>query len=605
MSDSPVAVPSPAPRLRYWPGIVAVILLWASIKTPGLFDIDNFAQFMIMLFGSLAAILVFLVWWLFLSRARWSDRILGLVICAIIGFIACQLLHPSLGGPGAPNRGQSLQFTLSFNVFPWLITAWVGWLLVSSYLSMPIRRLGLLLVFIVAWTYPVLLRMDGLEGGFDPQISWRWNPTQEDAFLKEFAQASWKVDRAVAVAGTSSLAADAMDWPGFRGRDRDSRRPGIRLATDWKAHPPRLLWKHRVGPGWSSFAVVGKNIYTQEQRGSDEAVVCYHADTGKELWVHLDPARFTETLSGPGPRATPTFHEGKLYTLGAAGKLNCLDAATGKSIWSADIASDSGAKAPIWGFSSSPLVVKGKVTVWAGGKDDKGVLAYDQNSGKLAWKAGDESVSYSSTHLARFAGVEQILIANANGVTSIEPAEGKVLWSYEWPAQPESTPRIVQPSLLGDSEMLIGTGFSSGTRRLKVGRDGDKWNVSEVWTSKAIKPYFNDFVVHKGHAYGFDGPFFVCLNLDDGKGKWRERGYGSGQVLLLPDQDLLFVLSEKGEGVLLEANPAERKELARLPMIEGKTWNHPVIAGNKLYVRNDQEAACYELAIDGKVLAGR
>lgn len=599
----PATVPAPAPRLRLWPGILAAILLWACIKVPGLFDIDNFTQFMVMLFGSMAAVALFLIWWLFLSRARWYDRILGLETCALIGFIACQSFHPSLGGPGAPNRLESLQFTLFFNVFPWVLAAWVGWLLVSSFLSMPLRRLGLVIVLACAWAYPALLRMDGLYGSFNPQISWRWNPTQEDAFLKEAPQASWKSDGATA--STSSLALGPTDWPGFRGPDRDSRRPGVRVDTDWKAHPPKLLWKHRIGPGWSSFAVVGKHLYTQEQRGSDEAVVCYDADTGKELWVHTDQGRFTEPLSGPGPRATPTFHEGKLYALEADGKLNCLSASTGKVIWTANISTDSGAKPPTWGFSSSPLVSKGKVTVWAGGKDGKGVLAYDQDSGKLAWKAGDESVSYSSTHLARFAGVEQILIANAAGVTSFDPASGKVLWRYEWPAEPSETPRIVQPALVGNDELLIGTGFNSGTRRLKVSRDGDKWNVSEVWKSKAIKPYFNDFVVHKGHAYGFDGQFFVCINLEDGKGKWRERGYGSGQVLLLPDQDLLFVLSEKGEGVLLQANPAERKELARLPMIEGKTWNHPVIAGNKLFVRNDQEIACFELAPESHPLAAK
>src|SRR5262249_625934 len=139
------------------------------------------------------------------------------------------------------------------------------------------------------------------------------------------------------------------DWPGFRGKDRDGRYKGARIATDWDERPPRQVWRQRVGPGWSSFAVVGTRLYTQEQRGPNEAVVCYDAGSGAELWSHEDAARFSETMAGPGPRATPTFHEGKIYAQGATGKLNCLDAATGRVLWSHDVAADSGAALPLWG----------------------------------------------------------------------------------------------------------------------------------------------------------------------------------------------------------------------------------------------------------------
>src|SRR5262249_19075967 len=159
------------------------------------------------------------------------------------------------------------------------------------------------------------------------------------------------------------------------------------------------VWRHRVGPGWSSFAVVGNRLYTQEQRGQDEAVVCYDADTGNELWVHRDAARFSEVVAGPGPRATPTFHQGQLYAQGAAGRLKCLDAATGRVLWSRAVIADSGAKLPQWGFAASPLVVRGVVTVFAGAPGGKSVLGYNAASGELAWSAGEGQFSYCSTQL--------------------------------------------------------------------------------------------------------------------------------------------------------------------------------------------------------------
>ncbi len=151
---------------------------------------------------------------------------------------------------------------------------------------------------------------------------------------------------------------------------------------------------------------------------------------------------------------------------------------------------------------------------------------------------------------------------------------------------------MIQPALVGDNRVLLGTGFNAGTRLLQVAPGPA---VEEVWTTKAISPYYNDLVVHKGHLYGFDGIFLTCVDLEEGKGRWRARGYGNGQVLLLPDQDLLLVLSEKGEAALVEASEKGHRRLARFQAIEGKTWNHPVVAHGRLYVRNAEEIACYDL----------
>jgi outer membrane protein assembly factor BamB len=134
-----------------------------------------------------------------------------------------------------------------------------------------------------------------------------------------------------------------------------------------------------------------------------------------------------------------------------------------------------------------------------------------------------------------------------------------------------------------------------GARRVHVTQEGDGWSEKQVWETKAIKPYYNDLVIYKDHLYGFDGNFFTCVTLADGQKKWRERGYGNGQVLLLADQGLLLILSEKGDVALVEATPEKHKEIARIPAIKGKTWNHPVLAHGKLFVRNGEEMACFQL----------
>jgi outer membrane protein assembly factor BamB len=262
--------------------------------------------------------------------------------------------------------------------------------------------------------------------------------------------------------------------------------------------------------------------------------------------------------------------------------------------------SDSGAKLPQWGFASSPLVVQGIVTVFAGGPESKSVLGYRAQTGELAWAAGQGTLSYCSTQLAHIDGVEQLLIATDMGLTSFQPETGDILWTHYWPT--ESVARIVQPAVLNTSDLLIGTGMGIGTRRIHVNHDGKLWPIDELWTSMSIKPYFNDLVVQGTYVYGFDGNIFMCVGWDNGKVRWRTRGsdngdpFGNGQVLLLVDQSLLLVLTESGEVALVEAQAEKFNEIARFKALDGKTWNHPVIAHGKLFVRNAEEVACFELA---------
>ena len=575
--------PATAPRPRLWPGVVIVGLMWLAITLPGWWAPGTFFQFMGMFWSPMIAAAAVAIWWVFLSRLPWKGQLPVLFAAAAGAVIAWGSYHHTFGG-----------FGLIMYALPTATTVWVVWLLATPFLDMPVRRLGLLVAVLLAWGYFALVRIEGIDGNFSANMQYRWSPSAEDRYRADVE--AGKIPRApkTEAVAAETLTLQSGDWPGFRGPNRDGKLTGVRIATDWKQAPPRELWRHRVGPGWSSFAVVGHRLYTQEQRGDDEAVVCYDADSGAELWAHVDINRFVETVSGPGPRATPTFHDGKIYALGASGRLNCLDPVTGRPLWSRNIVDDAEVKVPTWGFSASPLVAQGIVTVFAGGPEGKSVRAYNAATGEPAWAAGDAKHSYCSLHPARLGGEEQLLIATDAGLTSYQPAKGDVLWHYDWQLSNDMA-RVTQPTVLDDGDVLIGTGMGIGTRRVKVGHEADHWTTEQVWMTRAIKPYFNDLVIHKGHLYGFDGSFFTCVDLADGKGKWKARGYDNGQVLLLADQDLLLVLSEKGAVALVEASPAGHKELARFQALQGKTWNHPVVAHGKLFVRNGEEAACYQL----------
>ena len=367
----------------------------------------------------------------------------------------------------------------------------------------------------------------------------------------------------------------------------------MRIKTDWAASPPVELWRRPVGPGWSSFAAGDGLLYTQEQRGEFEVVACYDVTTGKPVWTHRDAARFWESNAGAGPRGTPTLHDGRVYTFGATGIVDALDAGNGAVIWTRNAASDTGAKLPGWGFASSPLVVDELVIIAASGR----LAAYDLSTGAPRWVKKEGGASYSSPHLLTIGGVAQIVFLNNTGATGFAPTDGKVLWKHAWPGT-----AIPQPALTADGSLLITTGDMAGAigvRRLAVANGSGGWTAEEKWTSNGLKPYFNDFVVHDGHAFGFDGSILACIDLQDGKRKWKGGRYGHGQLILLADQSLLLVLSEEGELALVAAVPGQFTEIARFPAMEDKTWNHPVLAGDILLVRNGREMVAFRLSRAG------
>ncbi len=471
-----------------------------------------------------------------------------------------------------------------------LVTA--GWLIFFTGLRWRTRLilagLGLLVLVGLGFAF----KLDGATGDMGFHFVPRWQ-NHPDAALPSLSDAVAAAPR------------DAMihpgDFPQFLGPDRDGIIRGVALERDWTAHPPRELWRKPVGAGWSAFAVAGDLAITQEQRGAEELVVARDRKTGEPVWSHGNGARFSEVMGGDGPRATPTIADGKVYALGATGVLDCLEGSTGKLLWSHDTLKESGESNLMWGKSCSPLAIAdaGLVVVSLGSGGPGGALAaYDAKTGERKWTAGQDKASYASPLLATLAGKRQIVMVNDTTVEGYDVADGKVLWKYEWQKAPA---KASQPPVLPGDRLLLTGGYGLPGVLLQVKRDGDQWTTEEVWTTSHMRTKFTTPVVRDHYAYGLDDGALTCIDLDaDGKVVWQvgrpstPNRYGHGQVLLV--DDLLVVQAETGEVVLVEASPKGFHKLGELPAFKSKTWNNPALVGGRLFVRNDQEAACYELA---------
>lgn len=575
---------TPQKPLRVWPGVVIVVLMLLFR-----FVVPRLRPDLVMysvLSGVAGAVLV-LLWWLLFSRARWFERVGAILLMAAGILVTKRFLDVSIS-TGA------MGMLYYICAVPLLALAFAVWAVATRRLSDGVRRATMVATILLACGFWTLVRTNGFNADAVSDFAWRWTPTAEEKLV---AIAPPTVPVPVEVVKVSSapvpvvekaLVTAGGDWPGFRGPHRDGKVLGVKIDTDWARSKPMEMWRRPIGPGWSSFAVHGNVLYTQEQRGGDEVVACYNLSTGVPVWIHRDAARFWESNAGPGPRGTPTYSNGRVYTFGATGIVNALDARSGAVVWSRNASKDTGAKTPEWGFASSPVVIADSVLVAASGR----LARYDVATGEPRWIGPEGGVSYSSPVVTTIDGVEQVVLLDTKGATSVALADGAVLWRYPWAGYP-----IVQPALTAEGDILIAVSDSSGTRRLAVEHGVDGWKVEERWTSAALKPYFNDFVVDKGHAFGFDGGILTCIDLNDGKRVWKGGHYGHGQVVLLADQDLLLVVSEEGELALVSAGTDGFKEMARFPAVEGKTWNHPVVVGDVLLVRNGVEMAAFRLAL--------
>jgi outer membrane protein assembly factor BamB len=461
-----------------------------------------------------------------------------------------------------------------------------------------------------------------------------------NANVERFEPRFWGGKKAIvaksAESSTSRLETTTeFDFPQFLGPNRNGRVENVTLDS-WNSVKPEQLWKQTVGDAWSGFAVVNGFAITQEQRDDLECVVCYEIETGNTVW-NYSVARRHEDFRGfgrVGPRATPTIHDGKVYATSGTGVIDCLNGEDGSLIWSFDVPAAVGIEQVpqtnnrglafsqenstlIWGRSPSPLIVDNLLITSAGGiartaiegnesedgtegryvsSDGATLIAIDLESGKEVWRGGNRMVAYGSPILADVAGVRQILLIAEDHCVSHDPATGEELWAFPWPGDSSAAANCSQVTVIDDETLMISKGYSTGAQVITLeNTDGKLSPVAEARDPRALKTKFSNPVIHEGYAYAISDRFVECVDAKTLQKKWRRRGFGTGQLLLVGDK--LLIHAESGKLALAEATPEQYRELGSIDTISGTCWNTLAIYNDLVLVRSDEEAACYRLPL--------
>lgn len=450
------------------------------------------------------------------------------------------------------------------------------WLIFFSRLKWIQRLLGTGLMILPT----ILVKIDGHTGSFFPQLSWRWS--------KESATEMPELTGKMAREGEAIETAGPAYFPRLLGENMDNRVTGELLPDGWETQRPKELWRIEMGEGWSGFAVAGQFAYTMDQRGSSETTTCYELETGNAVWTHAEEVRFEESMGGNGPRSTPTVSNGKVYSLGATGILNCLDARTGNLIWGKDVLMEANQSVPKWAKSCSPLLVDNKVIVTLGSEAKENLAAFADESGELVWRSGDYPSSYASPVIASLVGKQQIVAIQQNAVAGFDIESGSELWSFPI-GNPQSN--CASPLIVGDT-VVTSAGYGYGTHRIEIKKSGEQFKAEELWHSLKLKSKFADMVIRDGYLYGLNDGRLTCLNLEDGKSAWRGGNYGHGQILGVGGH--MIVQSEQGAISVVSLNQEAEEVGIEFDALDHRTWNHPALAGRILLVRNDREAVAFK-----------
>lgn len=516
-----------------------------------------------------------------------------LIVFCVLAIVITRLGHDSIAAriPGFDDAVLNLStlilgFIATLTLFLWFVirSSYPGLVRLLTFLAVPMS-IGVFLYF---------FEIAGVDGNMFP----RWAP-------RGTKRADAKLGK-VAIVGEPTkvdlVTTTPTDFPQFLGPDRNNYLPGPKLADDWTAMPPKELWRQKIGAGWSAFSVQNGFAVTMEQRGDEEWVTCYEVATGKPVWGHSILARHFNVLGGVGPRSTPTLHNGKVYALGATGVMRCLDGATGKLLWKDDLLARYELKQVpaevivMWGRAGSPLLVDNLVVIPAGGplNNSKSLIAYDQSTGEVAWEGGNRQISYASPSLTTLSGQRQIVIVNEDTVTGNDIKTGDELWSHDWPGKSNGPATSSQTHFVGNDQLLLSKGYGTGSELISVKLEQGQWEVSSLeQNARVLKTKFTNVTIIGGHAYGLSDGVLECVEIATLKPTWKRGRYGHGQVLGVGDK--ILVLGESGELALVAADPEEFRELSKIQVLTGKTWNNLCLTGKLLLLRNSEEAACYEL----------
>ncbi|MEX1039800.1 MAG: PQQ-binding-like beta-propeller repeat protein [Pirellulaceae bacterium] len=478
------------------------------------------------------------------------------------------------------------------------------WFAIGSGFTLPVRLMPIVGFALLVGGFFALFEIRSVSGSLVPKFAYRFSPA-DDAQLADL-ELTGRDDE------SETLETTPDDFPQFLGPGRDLRIETVQLNPDWENHPPQELWRRPIGAGWSGFSVVGGLAFTMEQRGPEERVTCYRAADGQPVWSHATETRHETTMGFVGPRCTPLIHQSKVYTQGGTGVVLCLSATTGEEIWKHDLlelmnlSAAQEANQIAWGRAGSPLLYaledRDLIVLPAGGPTGATVslVAFDAESGEVVWKGGDQQISYVSPSVARIEGQDQIISVNEATITGHDPATGTELWRTDWPGSSSGNASCSQVHDLGDNRLLVTKGYGQGTRVFKVVPQAENgFETVIVWEDHRIfKTKFTNVAVANGWIYGLNDGILERVDLETQKRQWRKRGFDYGQILLVGD--VLLVMSEDGRLAAVNATSEKFQELGSLQALVGKnspTWNNLCLFGDKLLVRNAEEAACYQLKL--------
>jgi len=387
-------------------------------------------------------------------------------------------------------------------------------------------------------------------------------------------------------------------WSDFRGPGRAGEYREAPIDLEWRDGVLPLEWKQPVGAGYGSFTVARGLVFSLEQRRDQEALVAYDLATGTEVWKYAWQARYSDALSGPGPRSTPVFdtETARVFALGAEGELSCVRARDGSLVWRANVLELSGSSNLGFGLAASPLIDGERLIVATGDPDEGGhsLLALGKDDGTLLWKALEDSASYASPILARFAGTEWIVILTSERLVGLD-RDGRLRWEYPWKVGRGSN--CSQPIVLPGDRLFVSSGYGKGSAVVRIMDEGGDVELEEIWSSRRFRTRFNTGVHHRGYVYGLDEGILSCVDVATGRRMWKDGRYGYGQLLIAGDH--LVVLDGDGGLRLVRADPEGLAEEAAFQAFENLTMNIPALAHGRLLVRNKVEMACYRIGAPG------
>jgi len=388
-----------------------------------------------------------------------------------------------------------------------------------------------------------------------------------------------------------AAAQTAGEWPQWRGPNRDGVSKETGLLKQWPDGGPPLAWKATgAGRGYSSFAVSNNRLYTMGLRGDREYVIAFDVATGKEVWATANGKAFRNDR-GDGPRGTPTVDGDKLYALGGNGDLSCLEARTGRTVWTMNVLEKFGGSNIVWGISESPLVVGDKLLVNAGGPNAS-IVALSKRDGSLLWKSQSDRAGYSSAIPLMAGGINQVVFFTSTRALGLDLRDGRLLWEY--PRAANNVANAATPVVRANRVFISSDyGTGGGLVEIKAGEKG--LTAQEVYFTREMRNHHSSSILVGEHLYGFSSGILTAMRFDTGQIAWRDRSVGKGSLVYADGH--LYCLSENGVVGLVEATPEAYREKGRfrIPQESLPTWAHPVIAGGRLYLRDQDTIYAYDV----------